>query len=167
MYEIQYASERIPKYIANLPPKDSKNIIKNIETKLKNYNHKTQGIRYVKELGRYRLRVGNYRIIFSANKKEKIIEVYIIDNRRLWKQQTVGFWPGVVDLVRGKGVSRKLCELWNLLGKPEGVRLQQSVAYEAFLPISEVMDSRNVGALTILFILAEIVYSVPVDLRIC
>lgn len=85
----------------------------------------------------------------------------------LWKQQTVGFWPGVVDLIRGKGVSRKLCELWNLSGKPEGVRLQQSVAYEAFLPISEVMDSRNVGALTILFILAEIVYSVPVDLRIC
>ncbi|KKK85510.1 hypothetical protein LCGC14_2772570, partial [marine sediment metagenome] len=61
-------------------------------------------------------------------------------------------------------MSRKLCELRTLSGKPERVRLQQSVAYEAFLPIREVMDSRNVGALTILFILAEIVYSVPVDL---
>ncbi len=82
MYEIQYASDRIPKYLANLPPKDRKNIIKNIETKLKNYNHKTQGVKYYKKLKRYRLRVGNYRIVFDANKKNKIINVYFINNRR-------------------------------------------------------------------------------------
>ncbi len=82
MYEIQYASDRILKYIANLPPKDSKNIIKSIETKLQNYNNKTQGVKYYKKLKRYRLRVGNYRIIFNANKKDKIITVYFIDNRR-------------------------------------------------------------------------------------
>ena len=80
MYDVKYASERILKKVKNFPKSDRKQIIKAIDSKLKNYTIFTQGIKYIKNHNRYRLRVGNYRVIFS--KEKKIITVHNIEDRK-------------------------------------------------------------------------------------
>ena len=40
------------------------------------------GIKKLKNMDGYRLRVGDYRILYTVNEKEKILEVYAIGHRK-------------------------------------------------------------------------------------
>lgn len=64
MYQIRYDNRRVKKELKKLPKKERDRIIEAIETRLVNFNPRTRGIKYIKALNRYRLREGDFRILF-------------------------------------------------------------------------------------------------------
>ncbi len=82
MYKVQYKSVKILKALNKLHPQERKRIIQKIEKKLKNYSPFIKGIKkleYSKTL--YRLRIGDYRVLFEKYNEEKIITVVLIEKR--------------------------------------------------------------------------------------
>ena len=80
MYSVEYASERIEGFLRGLLPKIRKQIVSDIDKKLPTWNAQTRGVKYIKVLGRYRLRCGDYRVFFTA--EGSVIKVHGICNRK-------------------------------------------------------------------------------------
>ncbi len=80
MYEVSYASQRIGTFLNGLSKKLRRQIVKDIERKLPGFNHRTAGIKYIKVMGQYRLRCGDFRVFFVVEKST--IRVLNICNRK-------------------------------------------------------------------------------------
>lgn len=82
MYKVQYKSAKVLKSLSKLHPQERQRIIKKIDQKLKNYYPLIKGIKKLEDSETlYRLRIGDYRVLFEKNKKEKIITVVLIEKR--------------------------------------------------------------------------------------
>jgi mRNA-degrading endonuclease RelE of RelBE toxin-antitoxin system len=79
MPEIQYESERVRRELSGLDRQEKERILEAIESKLQNLTWRTKGIRRLQGKNRSRLRVGDYRVIFSRDKN--IIVVHAISKR--------------------------------------------------------------------------------------
>jgi mRNA-degrading endonuclease RelE of RelBE toxin-antitoxin system len=79
MPEIQYESERVRRELSGLDRQEKERILEAIESKLQNLTWRTKGIRKLQGKNRSRLRVGDYRVIFSRDKN--IIVVHAISKR--------------------------------------------------------------------------------------
>ncbi len=80
MYQIRYDSKRVQKGLKKLPVKEQERIIKCIENRLINFRTRTKGIRRIKTTGEYRLRQGDYRILFIV--EDDTILIKKIQNRK-------------------------------------------------------------------------------------
>lgn len=80
MYKVVFASDRIGKVLARLPDKERRQIVHDINTKLRHFNWLTKGVKHLKAMDVYRLRCGDYRVIFRIE-EDKII-VTAISNRK-------------------------------------------------------------------------------------
>ncbi len=80
MYKIKYDSKRVQKELKKLPVKEQERIIKSIENRLTNFRPRMKGIRRIKMTGEYRLRQGDYRILFVVEGDTIFIEK--IKNRK-------------------------------------------------------------------------------------
>jgi len=79
MYEIFY-DKRIYKDIKNIPSHIVKNILKRIEELAQ--TPKRKGVKKLIGIDGYRIQVGEYRILFQIDHKEKIIKVFKIKHRK-------------------------------------------------------------------------------------
>lgn len=68
MYQILFDNKRVRKKLEKLPKKEQERITQAIEDHLIDFGPHTQGIKFVKMTGEYRLRQGDYRILFSVEK---------------------------------------------------------------------------------------------------
>jgi mRNA-degrading endonuclease RelE of RelBE toxin-antitoxin system len=66
MYQILFDSKRVRKELKRLPKKERERILQAIQNDLVDFGHHTQGIRFIKLRGQYRLKQGNYRILFTV-----------------------------------------------------------------------------------------------------
>ncbi len=80
MLEIRYASDRVLKKLKNFPKEEQVRIITSIESKLRNPLILQKGIKRLTVHNRYRLRVGNYRVIFE--RKKNVVTVFTIEDRK-------------------------------------------------------------------------------------
>lgn len=82
MYKVQYKSAKVLKSLNKLHPQERQRIIKKIDQKLKKYHTLIKGIKKLEDSETlYRLRIGNYRVLFEKNDQEKIITVLLIEKR--------------------------------------------------------------------------------------
>ncbi len=80
MYRIKYASQRVKKQLDNFPKADREFIIRKIDEKLAHYGILTRGIKRLQNDGRLRLRAGDYRVLFTREKK--VITIHSIRPRK-------------------------------------------------------------------------------------
>ncbi|MBW6441483.1 type II toxin-antitoxin system RelE/ParE family toxin [Patescibacteria group bacterium] len=77
-----YVEKKIQQKLKLLSPKNRKNIISKIKT-LENFSGKTANVKKLKKpLHGYRLRVGDYRVLFIFNPDKKEIKIYTLDHRK-------------------------------------------------------------------------------------
>jgi len=79
MYEIIFQID-IKKYLKKLPKKDGEKIIDTIEALSK--DPRPRGIEKLKGLPGYRVRAGNYRIVYTIDDGKLIICVIDVDHRK-------------------------------------------------------------------------------------
>jgi mRNA interferase RelE/StbE len=77
-----YVEKKIQQKLKLLSPKIRKNIISKIKT-LENFSSRTSNVKKLKKpLHGYRLRVGDYRILFTFDPDKKEIKIYTLDHRK-------------------------------------------------------------------------------------
>ena len=79
MYEIDFQID-IKQYLKKLPKKDGEKILEAIESLAK--DPRPRWIEKLKNRLGYRIRAGNYRIIYTVNDKKLIIFVIDVDDRK-------------------------------------------------------------------------------------
>ena len=72
--------ESAVKELENIPKKDLKRIIKRIQSLAQ--NPRPHGSQKLSTQDRYRIRQGEYRIIYSIQEKEFIVHIYKVGHRR-------------------------------------------------------------------------------------
>ena len=80
-YRIQIEG-RVYKYLKRLPSNFCRNILLKIKS-LENFDKNTSNIKKLKyPMFGYRLRIGDYRVLFVTDPDNKIIFVYTLDHRK-------------------------------------------------------------------------------------
>jgi len=77
-----FVEKKVSKKLKALPSNIRKNIIKNIK-KLESFDQPTTNIKKLKKpLHGYRLRVGDYRVLFTFDPDKREIKIYTLDHRK-------------------------------------------------------------------------------------
>lgn len=67
MPKVEYASKRVGKCLLGLPSAERERILRLVEEKLSGLSFLTRGVKRYHKQGRYRLRVGDYRVVYSRH----------------------------------------------------------------------------------------------------
>ncbi len=78
MFEV-FLHRRVLKFLENLREKDKKKVFQAIEKLSDPFSQPYEKLRGKKNI--YRIVVGNYRIIYHVDKKNKIVSVLLVDKR--------------------------------------------------------------------------------------